>query len=70
MFTFFFQEGEVHDYEDAKRSDTTRFGRFFHHLLDHGVYFPPSQYEAGFMSAVHSVEDIEKTVAAIRSFGA
>jgi glutamate-1-semialdehyde 2,1-aminomutase len=70
MFTYFFQDGPIHDYEDAKKSDTARFGRFFHHLLDHGVYFPPSQYEAGFMSAVHTVEDIEKTVAAIRSFEA
>ncbi len=68
MFTFFFQEGAITDYESAKKSDTARFGRFFHHLLDCGVYFPPSQYEACFMSAVHSVEDIEKTVEAIRSF--
>ncbi len=70
MFTFFFQVGAVTDYETAKKSDTARFGRFFHHLLDEGVYFPPSQYEACFMSAAHSFEDIEKTVAAIRSFEA
>lgn len=68
MFTFFFQPGPVTDFESAKQSDTARFGRFFHFLLDHGVYFPPSQFEAGFLSAAHTDRDIAKTTAAIREF--
>jgi glutamate-1-semialdehyde 2,1-aminomutase len=68
MFTIFFQTGPVHDYEEAKRSDTQQFGRFFHYLLDHGVYFPPSQFEAAFMSAVHTAADIRHTAETIRGF--
>jgi glutamate-1-semialdehyde 2,1-aminomutase len=68
MFTFFFQPGPVTDFESAKRSDTARFGRFFHFLLDHGVYFPPSQFEAGFLSAAHTDRDIAKTTSTIREF--
>jgi len=68
MFTFFFQPGPVTDFESAKRSDTARFGRFFHFLLDHGVYFPPSQFEAGFLSAAHTDRDIAKTMSTIREF--
>jgi glutamate-1-semialdehyde 2,1-aminomutase len=68
MFTIFFRSGVVRNYEDAKGSDTARFGRFFHHLLDHGVYFPPSQYEAAFLSAAHSPEDIRHTTDVIREF--
>jgi glutamate-1-semialdehyde 2,1-aminomutase len=65
MFTIFLQPGPVRDYEDAKRSDTARFGRFFHHLLERGVYFPPSQFEAAFVSAVHTPEDVTFTRNAI-----
>jgi glutamate-1-semialdehyde 2,1-aminomutase len=68
MFTWFFTEQEVTDRETAKTSDTARFARFFHHLLEHGVYFPPSQFEAAFLSAAHSDADIDATIAAIRSF--
>ncbi|HYO81986.1 MAG TPA: glutamate-1-semialdehyde 2,1-aminomutase [Bryobacteraceae bacterium] len=68
MFTFFFQEGPVTDWASAKRSDTEMFGRFFHHMLEQGVYLAPSQYEAGFVSAAHSIEDIDQTVAAARAF--
>ena len=68
MFTYFFQPGPVTDFESAKKSDTARFGRFFHFLLDRGVYFPPSQYEAGFVSAAHSEEDIARTGEAISDF--
>jgi glutamate-1-semialdehyde 2,1-aminomutase len=68
MATFFFQEGPVRNADDARRSDTALFGKFFHHLLERGVYLPPSQYEALFVSAVHSVGDIEHTVRAIREF--
>jgi glutamate-1-semialdehyde 2,1-aminomutase len=65
MVTFFFQQGPVKNYEDAKKSDTARFGRFFHALLEKGIYFPPSQYEALFISAVHTPEELMATVAAI-----
>jgi glutamate-1-semialdehyde 2,1-aminomutase len=68
MFTYFFQDGPVINYEDAKRSDTAKFARFFHHLLERGVYFPPSQFEAAFLSAVHTPEDISYTVRAIADF--
>jgi glutamate-1-semialdehyde 2,1-aminomutase len=68
MFTFFFTAQPVTDYETAKKSDTARFNRFFHHMLDSGVYLAPSQFEAGFVSAAHSAEDIKTTVEAARSF--
>jgi glutamate-1-semialdehyde 2,1-aminomutase len=68
MFTWFFTELEVTDWETAKTSDTARFARFFHHLLEHGVYFPPSQFEAAFLSAAHTDADVDATIAAIRSF--
>ena len=66
MITFFFTEQPVTDYESAKTSDTKRFGRFFHALLDRGIYWPPAQYEAAFISAAHSREDIEHTVSVMR----
>jgi glutamate-1-semialdehyde 2,1-aminomutase len=68
MATFFFQAGPVRNADDARRSDTAMFGKFFHHLLDRGVYFPPSQYEALFVSAAHSPEDIQSTRQAISEF--
>jgi glutamate-1-semialdehyde 2,1-aminomutase len=66
MFTFFFTEGPVTDYESAKRSDTARFGRFFRAMLERGIYLAPSQFEAAFLSAAHAEEDIRKTIAAAR----
>lgn len=70
MFTFFFTGQPVTDYESAKRSDTARFGRFFRLMLDRGVYLAPSQFEAAFLSAAHSEEDIDRTVeAAQECFG-
>jgi glutamate-1-semialdehyde 2,1-aminomutase len=64
MFTWFFTEGPVTDYEAAQRSDTARFGRFFHAMLERGIYLPPSQFEAAFVSAAHTEDDIRRTVAA------
>jgi glutamate-1-semialdehyde 2,1-aminomutase len=64
MFSTFFTSQPVTDYESAKASDTERFGRYFHAMLERGVYIAPSQFEAGFISAVHSEEDIQRTVAA------
>ncbi|MBF2003268.1 MAG: glutamate-1-semialdehyde 2,1-aminomutase [Synechococcales cyanobacterium C42_A2020_086] len=66
MFGFFFTEGPVHNYEDAKKSDTAKFGRFHRGMLEHGVYLAPSQFEAGFTSLAHTDEDIDRTLAAAR----
>ena len=66
MWTLFFTEGPVHDYPTAKRSDVKAFGRFFHALLDRGVYLPPSQFEAAFASLAMGEREIEHTVAAAR----
>lgn len=68
MVTFFFQQGPVRNYAEAKRSDTKAFSRFFHHLLDRGVYFPPSQFEAAFLSAAHTAQDVNYTTQVIREF--
>jgi len=68
MFTFFFSPEPVTDWDSAKKCDTARFGKFFHFLLDCGIYIAPSQFEAGFVSAAHSQEDIRATVAAAREF--
>ncbi|HVO11920.1 MAG TPA: glutamate-1-semialdehyde 2,1-aminomutase [Vicinamibacteria bacterium] len=64
MITVFFCEGPVADYAGAKRSDTTRFGRFFHAMLERGVYLPPAQFEAAFVSLAHGEAEIEETVRA------
>jgi glutamate-1-semialdehyde 2,1-aminomutase len=66
MFTFFFTDCPVTDYESAKRSDTARFGRFFRAMLERGIYLAPSQFEAAFLSAAHTEQDIERTLAASR----
>ena len=66
MFTFFFSSEAVTDWDSAKRSDTARFGRFFRAMLDRGIYLAPSQFEAAFLSAAHSDEDIDRTIAAAK----
>ncbi len=68
MFTFFFTTEPVFDYESAKKCDTARFARFFTHMLEHGVYLAPSQFEAGFVGYAHQDADIEATRAAARQF--
>jgi len=68
MFTFFFNPGPVTDWESAKSSDTDRFRQFFHWMLDRGIYLAPSQFEAGFVSAAHSEQDIAQTVEAAGQF--
>ena len=64
MITLFFNPDPVHDYDDAKRSDTALFGRFFWEMLARGVYLPCSQFEAAFVSAAHTEADIDHTIAA------
>jgi len=66
MFTWFFTQGPVTDWNSASKSDTEAFGRFFRSMLDSGVYLPPSQYEAAFLGAAHTEEDIQKTAAAAK----
>jgi len=68
MFTLFFREGPVRDYESARHSDTQRFARYFHCLLDEGIYLPPSQFEAAFLSAAHRDEDLERLIDATLRF--
>jgi glutamate-1-semialdehyde 2,1-aminomutase len=62
MFTTFFTREPVTDYASAKKSDTARYAKFFHALLDAGSYFAPSQFEAGFVSVAHAEADIQETV--------
>src|SRR5690348_13897959 len=66
MFTWFFQQGPVTDWDSASKSNTESFGKFFRAMLDNGVYLPPSQYEAAFLGATHTEEDIQRTVAAAK----
>jgi len=68
MFTYFFTDGPVTGWDSAKKCDTARFGKFFHFMLERGVYLAPSQFEAGFVSAAHSEADIAATVAAAQEF--
>jgi glutamate-1-semialdehyde 2,1-aminomutase len=68
MFTFFFTDQQVIDWNTAKRSDTERFKKFFHFMLESGIYLAPSQFEAAFLSYAHTDQDIETTVAAARDF--
>jgi glutamate-1-semialdehyde 2,1-aminomutase len=67
MFGLFFCEGPVHNFEDAKHSDVTKFGRFHRGMLEQGIYLAPSQFEAGFTSLAHTEADIDRTLAAARA---
>ena len=67
MWTAFFTEGPVFDYASAKKSDAAKFGRFFHRMLERGVYLPPSQFEAAFCSLAHTDADLETTLEAAKS---
>ncbi|MEB3295633.1 MAG: glutamate-1-semialdehyde 2,1-aminomutase [Synechococcales bacterium] len=66
MFGFFFCEGPVHNYEDAKKADTAKFGKFHRGMLEQGIYLAPSQFEAGFTSLAHTEADIDRTLEAAR----
>lgn len=61
MFCLYFQEGPVRNLADAQKSDREAFGRYFHSCLEGGVYFAPSQFEAGFLSLAHGSADIAET---------
>ena len=64
MFCMFFTDEKVIDYESAKKSDTERFKKYFHSMLEQRINIAPSQFEAGFISTAHSALDIEKTLSA------
>jgi glutamate-1-semialdehyde 2,1-aminomutase len=66
MFTWFFQKGPVTDWDSASKSNTDAFGKFFRSMLDSGVYLPPSQYEAAFLGAAHTDDDVQRTIAAAK----
>ena len=68
MFCLYFAQGPVRNLADAKRSDTTAFARYFHTALQAGVYFAPSQFEAGFLSTAHTPEALEKATAVVGKF--
>jgi glutamate-1-semialdehyde 2,1-aminomutase len=64
LATLFFADNAVRDYAGAKRSNTQRYARFFREMLDRGVFLAPSQFEAAFVSAVHTPQNIDYTIAA------
>jgi glutamate-1-semialdehyde 2,1-aminomutase len=71
MFGLYFRDSPPQSYQEVMQSDVERFNRFFHSMLAEGVYFAPSAFEAGFVSAAHGKTEIEKTVAAAaKAFGA
>jgi glutamate-1-semialdehyde 2,1-aminomutase len=66
MWTSFFTSDPVVDWDSANKSDRQRYGKFFHAMLDEGVYLAPSQFEAGFVSLAHTDAVIDKTIEAAR----
>ena len=62
MFTGFFNPGPVHTLTQVEQSDTARYGRYFHALLQRGVYVAPSQFEVGFVYTAHTEADIDVTI--------
>src|SRR5262249_24068426 len=66
MFTWFFTVDPVTDWDSAAKSDAKAFGKFFRSMLDAGIYLPPSQFEAAFLSVVHTEEDVQKTIEAAK----
>jgi glutamate-1-semialdehyde 2,1-aminomutase len=68
MATLFLNDAPVRNFDDAQRSDTERYGALFRHLLAHGVYVAPSQFECLFVSLAHGDEEIDRTIEAVASF--
>jgi len=65
MFTLFFTDQAVTDFDSAKTSETSKFSAYFNSMLENGIYLPPSQFEACFVSSVHTDEDLQRTVKAV-----
>jgi len=63
MFCGYFTDQPVHNLADAMKSDRERFKKFFHGMLNEGIYLAPSQFEAGFISTAHTAADIDRTTA-------
>ena len=68
MLTLFMRDEPVRNFADASASDTERYGGLFRHMLEQGVYLPPSQFEAWFVSAAHGDEEVDRTVEAAREY--
>ena len=68
MLCTFFAEEPVTDYQSAKRADTSKYGRYFHHMLERGIWMAPSQFETMFVSLAHTEEDIAQTVQVVSEF--
>jgi glutamate-1-semialdehyde 2,1-aminomutase len=66
MFTWFLTDQPVRDWGSAAKSNTARFGKFHRAMLEEGIWLPPAQFEAAFLSAAHSMDDISQTVEAAR----
>ena len=65
MFSLFFTEPPVYDYESVLKCDTVKYADYFQQMLQAGIYLPPSQFEVCFVSAAHTDEDIDKTLEAV-----
>jgi glutamate-1-semialdehyde 2,1-aminomutase len=65
MFTLFFNEGDITDFDTASKSDTERYGSYFQQMLNNGIYLPPSQFEANFISTAHTQRHIDQTLTAL-----
>jgi glutamate-1-semialdehyde 2,1-aminomutase len=68
LLSVFFTAGPVRAFDHARAADHERFARFFHHMLDRGVYLPPSGYEMWTLSTTHGPQEIERTLEAASSF--
>jgi glutamate-1-semialdehyde 2,1-aminomutase len=68
MISLHFTKEEVIDFQSASRADIPLFNKLFHHMLDNGVYLPPSAYEAWFLNNALSVDDLDQTVDTLGSF--
>jgi glutamate-1-semialdehyde 2,1-aminomutase len=68
MFTLFFTPNEVRNFDDVKACDTERFGLFFRHMLRHGIYFSPSQFETCFVSLAHTEEQLQHVIEVASKF--
>jgi glutamate-1-semialdehyde 2,1-aminomutase len=66
MFTLFFSDHEIRNFDDVKRSDTDRFALYFRELLKENIYISPSAFEASFISAAHTNEQLEKVLGTIK----